>query len=321
MSFKLISFTVLFLGLVLAPAWAKPKQPAPEIQDVIIVGDKVVDIAYNMRVLPKAMSVRCSIWEMCPMLRTASHVLGCPNNVTMMNKQAVPDAVKNFGIKRVIVEKGEGFCLYQKKVNPMNVVELLKDSDVEIEYVDFSGGIEPAITQTAKLLGCKDRGEALIARYKENLEKAQAGLPKEKLGKKVLILNGVYGKDSGKLSLRVEAPGLYSDQYLLAPLGCVNVGDAFKPSDGKVQKGYYPVRKTKEGPVLTPILAADPDVIVVTGNAYAVQKALSEFGEKEAKLAEVKAIKNLQIFHLPVYINSSVIEYPDILRQWTAALM
>jgi hypothetical protein len=36
--------------------------------------------------------------------------------------------------------------------------------------------------------------------------------------------------------------------------------------------------------------------------------------------AQVPAIKNLAIYSLPFYEDSSVIEYPAILRQWTGAL-
>ncbi len=36
--------------------------------------------------------------------------------------------------------------------------------------------------------------------------------------------------------------------------------------------------------------------------------------------AQVPAIKNLAIYNLPFYADSSVMEYPAILRQWTDAL-
>ena len=80
----------------------------------------------------------------------------------------------------------------------MNIVPILKGLDVTIEYVDFNEGLESAIRQTAKLLGREDKGEALIEEYNKNLVKAQAKLPKEKLGKKVLILSGTYQKGTGK---------------------------------------------------------------------------------------------------------------------------
>jgi len=39
------------------------KAPPPEKLDAIIIGDRVLDIAYNLDVLPLAMSVRGSLWH------------------------------------------------------------------------------------------------------------------------------------------------------------------------------------------------------------------------------------------------------------------
>jgi ABC-type Fe3+-hydroxamate transport system substrate-binding protein len=111
----------------------------------------------------------------------------------------------------------------------------------------------------------------------------------------------------GKSILRVEAPGGYSDRFLLEPLGCVNVGGFFKPSNGKAAKGHYPVRKKKSGMVLSPLIKANPDVIIITGDVFAVQKALSRTIMKNPALAAVPAIKNLDIYSLPFYADSSVI--------------
>ncbi len=66
---------------------------------------------------------------------------------------------------------------------------------------------------------------------------------------------------------------------------------------------------------------AKPDVIVMTGNPFAVQKALAAAVKKNPALVNVPAIKNTAIYSLPFYADSSVIEYPAILRQWTDALL
>jgi len=296
------------------------KAPIPDKAEVIIVGDRVVDIAYNLDVLPVAMSVRGSLWPMVGELKSTSRILGCPMFTTVTSKETVPNALRKFGLKRVIVEKSAEFCLGKAEVDPMNIVPLLKGMDVKIDYVDFSQGLESAIRKTAELLGREDKADALIEDYNKNLAKAQKKLPKEKLGKKVLILSGTYQKGTGKPMLRVEAPGGYSDQYFLKPMGCVNVGDAFKPADGKADKGHYQVPKKKAGPVLNPMIEARPDVIVITGNGYAVQKILATYLKKNPALADVPAIKKLAVYNLPYYVDSSVIEYPDILRQWAVAL-
>jgi len=60
--------------------------------------------------------------------------------------------------------------------------------------------------------------------------------------------------------------------------------------------------KKKGGLVLDPLLKANPAIIVMTGNAYTVQKFLA-------------------VYNLPMYIDSSVIEFPDIQRQWAVALV
>ncbi len=307
---------IMITGLVLfssQTAEAKRKI-APEKIKVIMVGDRLVDVAFNLGVLPEAMSVRCSLWPMCKELINTSQILGCPKCIVDKNPSIVPSTAKKRGIKRIIVEKHPNFCIYKPKVKPANVVPLLKGKGLTIEYVDFSNGLESAIRQTAKLLGCQSKADALIDRYNKALAKAKKGLPKAKLGKKVVIINGTYQSATGKTFLRIEMPGGYSDSFLLHPLGCVNVGDVLKSENKKVDRGHFPVRK------LDALLKAKPDVIVMTGNPFAVQKALAAAVKKNPALANVPAIKDTAIYSLPFYADSSVIEYPAILRQWTDAL-
>ncbi len=266
----------LFLGLQSLSAWAGMRTPPPERIDAIIVGDRIVDIAYNLGVLPRAMSVRGSQWAMARKLKVSSQILGCPMFTTVKKKETIPNALKKFGIKRVIAEKNTSFCLYKPMVKPAKIADILKGTDTVIEYVDFTKGLEPAVRQTAKLLGKEDRVDALLEKYNSSLSKAQKKQPKD-LGKKVIIFNGTYQQGTGKTAIRVEAPGLYSDRFFLDPMGCTNVGDAFKPANGKMDKGYYPVQKKKGGMVLDPLVKANPDIIVITGNSYAVEKNLYEY--------------------------------------------
>ena len=313
---RLVFLSIIGLGLLLLlslSAEAKPKK-APEKIKAIIIGDRVIDIAYNLGVLPEAMSVRCSMWPMCKQLLNASQVLGCPKCIVDRIPNIVPDTAKKRGIKRIIIEKHPNFCIYKPEVRPANVVPLLKGKGLTIEYVDFSKGLESAIRQTAKLLGCQSKADALIERYNKALAKAKSSLPKAGLGKKVVIINGTYQGSTGKTFLRVEVPGGYSDRFLLRPLGCINVGKALIPVNKKINKGHFMIKK------LDALIQAKPDVIVMTGNAFAVQKALSAQVKKDPALAEVPAIKNASVYNLIRYVDSSVIEYPAILRQWTAAL-
>ena len=314
---RILAFLSIFsLGLLLffsQTSEAKPKI-APEKINVIMIGDRLVDVSFNLGVLPEAMSVRCSMWPMCKQLLNATQVLGCPKCIVDRIPNIVPDTAKKRGIKRIIIEKHPNFCIYKPKVKPANVVPLLKGKGLTIEYVDFSQGLESAIRQTARLLGRQSKADALIERYQKALVKAKNCLPKAGLGKKVVIINGTYQGSTGKSFLRIEAAGGYSDQYLLEPLGCINVGDVLRPPKKKVNKGHFMVRK------IDGLVRAEPDIIVMTGDTFAVQKALSGAMRRNPALAQVPAIKNLAIYSLPFYGDSSVIEYPAILRQWTDAL-
>ncbi|PIE59422.1 MAG: hypothetical protein CSA32_03460 [Desulfobulbus propionicus] len=315
-----VSVFVSFSLLTLDATMAGMKTPPPEKIDAIIVGDRIVDIAYNLGVMPQAMSVRGSMWEMAKKLRLSSQILGCPNFTTVKKKETIPNALKKFGLNRVIAEKKDDFCLYKPQVKPASIAEILKDSGstATVEYVDFKDGLESAVRQVAKLTGREDKVNTVLEKYNKELSMAKKKMPKN-LGKKVVILNGTYQQGTGKPTLRVEAPGLYSDRFFLTPMGCTNAGDVFKPANGKMMKGYYPVKKTKDGMKLDPLLKAKPEIIVITGNAYAVQKILADYLNANPALAEVPALKNQAIFHLPLYVDSSVLEFPQILLQWSMA--
>ncbi len=308
------------LFLQIGSATAKMKAPPPTVVDVIIIGDRVVDIAYNLGVLPKAMSVRGGMWPMAKKLKMVSQILGCPNCISK-NKDIVPKACTTFGVKRIIVERSKPYCLYKSKVSPEGFLKDIDTSpDVTIEYVDFSGGLEQAIKRTATLLDRSAKAEEVIAKYKKQLAKAEKGLSQKAAGKKVVIFNGTFQPSSGKSTLRVEAPGGYADTFILSKLGCINAGDAFKPQGGKADKGHYPVKKNKNGMILTPLVTANPDVIVMTGDAFAVERALADAVRTNPEFANIKAIKNMSVYSLPIYIDAGVLEYPGVLRKWTAAL-
>ncbi len=299
---------------------ANMKAPPPQVaEDLIIVGDGVVDIAYNLGILPKAMSVRGSMWEKAKKLKTSSQILGCPNFITK-NEEVVPDAIKKFGIKRLIMQKSTPLCIYKPKVNPAKIVPLIEKEGVKVEYVDFSKGLESAIQQTAKLLGCEDKAGPLFAKYTKKMAAVQKKIPAHPKGGKAVIINGTFQPSTGKVMLRVEAPGGYSDMFMLEKLGYTNAGDAFKPADGKSSKGHYPVKKNKNGVNLKPLLQANPDVIIITGDTLGAQKALAKNLAQNPEFAKIPAVKNLKIFALPRYVDSSLLEYPGMLIKWNAAL-
>ncbi len=291
------------------------KGEVPETIDAVMVGDRLVDVALNLGILPKAMAVRASMWPQAEELALASQILGCPNFVTNKKPETLAACMLERGVTRVIIERSESFCLYKPNVNPMAAADLVLDvPGVSIEYVDFTQGVEPAILQMAELLGVPEKGRELADEYARNMQALNESLPDEGLGKRVLILNGTYSSETGNAFVRVEAPGGYSDQYILGPLGCENVGNELISETMEVSKGHAGIGR------ITGLDQANPDVIVATGDSLAVQMALREAIARKPELADVPAIKNGAVFSLPFYGDSSVVEYPGIFKQWRTAL-
>jgi ABC-type hemin transport system substrate-binding protein len=85
-------------------------------------------------------------------------------------------------------------------------------------------------------------------------------------------------------------------------------------AEKKPSKGHVVVRK------LDGLAAAAPDAIIMTDHAIAVQKVLAQAIRKHPALVEVPAIKTQAIYSLDGYIDSSVLEYPLILRRWADVL-
>ena len=309
---------VCVLALSVSRALAGP-QKAPDRVKAIMIGDRIVDIAYNLGVVPAAMSVRCSKWPMCKQLNNAVQVLGCPKCV--LKKKAVPilDAAREKDINRIIVEKHPEFCKYMD-ISPLELVPFIEDQGFDIEYVDFSKGLESAVQQTAELLDRKSKGTSLINEYNMKMERTKEKIKDLDRSRKVLIINGIYQRKTGRVMLQVEAPGGYADQFLLDPLECENVGGAFQVGDKEPAKGHYRVPKSRKGLVLDSLVDANPDIIVMTGNAFAVQKAISSARKYTKGLDRVSAIQNNRLYALPGYIDASVIEYPMILRMWADAM-
>jgi len=309
------TLSCLALLMTFAVASAKPSK-VPDRIKAVMVGDRLVDVCLKLGVIPEGMSVRLSMWpDKAPALRLGTQVLGCPNYVTRKHPETIANFMKEKGIKRLIIEKSHKFCLYKKKVDPVNVENLVKDvPGVTVEYVDFSQGIPAAIAEAATLFGKEDKGKEVATAYAASMAKVEKELPEGGLGRRVLILNGSYSKASGKGFIRYEAPGGYSDQYILEPLGCTNVAAMLMTDTMKVSKGHVSAGR------LTGIEKANPDVIVLTGDAFAAQKALQSALKKNPAVAKIAAIRNAEIYALPFYGDSSVLEYPVIFNQWRVAL-
>ena len=175
--------------------------------------------------------------------------------------------------------------------------------------MSFSQGVLDAILEIGRLLHREEKSRQVAVRYTSLLEKTMKAISASKANKKILILQGL-----GSRGVRVEAPGGYSDKFLLEPIGCVNVGGLIKNQDTKVNKGYFSLENWQA------VLKANPDIIVKYGNPCAVEKSLARALKRRPELAKVTAIKNHAIYTLPFYMDFSVTQYPKILKAWVDAV-
>ena len=310
----LLAFVSVFLFISpIRQAGASPA-PVPRQMNVIMIGDRLVDVSHSLGVVPAAMSVRCSIWPLCKPLQSAVQVLGCPNCLTKKKAAPLLKFAQKHKIKRVLIEKSDPFCIYVPKLQLEKITSFLEGKGFEIAYVDFTQGLVAAARQAAALLGCTEKVDEVLADYAKEMDKTRKKMAGQQFARTVVILHGTYQAATGKTFLRVEAPGGYADQFLLKPMGVENACGKLIPAGKKPSKGHVPVRK------LDGLVAAAPEAIVMTGEAIAVQKVLAEAMRKNPALAEVPAIQAHAIYSLPGYIDSSVIEYPLILRHWADAL-
>ena len=310
-----LCIVLVSLGLIcLLPGLATsgPRAGKEKIK-VIMIGDRLIDIAYNLGVVPEAMVARC-FWPAVSKELKSVRSLGCPKSVTIKSKGAVAKFAATTGIKRILIENSKDFSLYMPDANPMKVVPQLEGKGFELGFVNFSDGIESAIEQTGRLLSREAEAEKLIKSYKSRHNKSLKRMPDKKQNKKVLILRGIPVGNTGKFFVQVEAPKGCSDLFLLNPLGCSNVGDLLQSERTKVTKGYFMLKNMAD------IAKANPDVIIITGKSFPVQKGLNKALKKDSSLLDIPAVKNHEIYSLPLYIDSSVIEYPHILTLWIAAL-
>ena len=278
-----------------------------------MVGDRLVDVAYHLGVVPEVMSVRSSHWPASKELEMVSDTLMCPTR-TLGNTSKLVEAAKKHGITRVIAESRAGSCSANSTISMGKLGKSLQKDGLEVEFVDFGKGLENAVQEIANMLGVPENAAQVLEAYKKNQAKAEHARPSAPLGKKVIVLQGVYSEETGKCFLRIEAPGGYTDKYLLEPLGCINVGSKMFPETAKADRGFYPLRR------LTKLALANPDVIVMTGDAFAGQKALEEALAQNPELRDIPAVRSLAVYSLPAYVNSSALGYPSVLLKWINAL-
>ncbi|MGD9158811.1 MAG: ABC transporter substrate-binding protein [Desulfobacteraceae bacterium] len=286
---------------------------AHEQKKVIMVGDRLVDVAYNLGIIPSAMSVRCSLWSMCKEMQAAVPVLGCPNCLFKKKAKPLLDYAQKHGISLVLIEKSVRFCDYAPDIHLEELEPIIKKNNIEVRYVDFTKGLSEAVKQTASILDCPDLADKVISEYEKALNKTMEKMKGKKYPEKVVIIKGTYQAATGKTFLQVEVPGGYIDKFILSGMGSRNVGDILS-GNKKATKGHVTFRK------FDGLVKAAPDAIIITGDIASVQKAIANAVKNNKAIADVPAIKDMKVFGLPAYIDANVIEYPMILGKWTNTL-
>ncbi|SMC39154.1 substrate-binding protein [Desulfocicer vacuolatum DSM 3385] len=305
----LLFLLAVALALPTPSAMASPSKVGEQIP-VIMVGDRLVDAAHSLGVVPVAMVVRCSMWPMCDKLKSSVQVLGCPECLLKKKLDPLFKYGEKHGIKKVFIEKSMEFCAYKKGLDLEKIGDLAKAGGYEVSYVDFTQGLDHAVQGTAELIGQKNKAVPAMGKYRQAMEKTLKFIKNKTFVKNVVIIRGTYQAASGKTFLRIESPNGYADKFMLDPLGINNVGQLAVPQGKTPSKGHIQVRK------LTGLIAAAPDAIIMTGDAQAVQKAIYRAVKKNPALAGVPALKGHALFSLPGYVDASVMEYPGVLKQW-----
>ena len=89
------------------------------MRPVIIICDQVVDIAYHLDVIPKAMVVRESVWPLAKCLKLK--ILGCPKHI-VKKKESIFNACQKFKTKRIYsASKNITLLIYRKKISPLGI--------------------------------------------------------------------------------------------------------------------------------------------------------------------------------------------------------
>lgn len=272
--------------------------------NAIFISDRITDVAYRLGAVPVAYCARCC-WPMTQKELSTVTRLGCYRRATV---DSIIKTAEKHKVRLILIENGS--VTINKDWNWTDkFLKPLKEHGYDIHVINFSEGVPRAILEIGKALGRKDKAMDLAREYTRSLKRIRNAIPATRADKKILILHGW-----GKRGVRVEAPGGYSDRFFLEPLGCVNVGILIKKQDTKVNKGYFPLKSWQA------VLKANPDIIVTYGNSYTVQKSLVRALKRRSELAKVTAIRDHAVYTLPFYMDSSVTQYPKVLKVWVDAV-
>jgi len=290
------------------------RAPVPEKIDGVMIGERIVSTAFRLGVVPEAMVGRLSLWEGSDKVSGVTGFLGCPRGFSSKKQKEVIGRIKNKGISIAYVEDPPVPCLYVPGLSYKNSCELLEKQGVAIEKIDFTNGLFPAVRQIAKKFGKQEQAESVIAGYQKSLSRAQKEMAKVRPGIRVAILSGIYQKKTGKTFVRMETKGGYTDQFILDKCGAVNIAPEIMRQSDKPSKGHVMIQKLER------VLEANPDLIAITGDAFAVIHGLNKALMKNTKLKQTAAVSSCAILPLPFYSEADPLGYPEVLMKWAGGL-
>ena len=296
--------SIPFFGAPPAAGTELGLNPGCDTVNAIFISDRITDVAYRLGAVPVAYCARCC-WPMTQKELSTVIRLGCYRCATI---DSVIETADKHKVGLILIE--DGFVSIHKDWNWKDkYLRHLKKRGYNVHVISFSKGAPQAILEIGKLLHREEKAGRLAAKYTRKHKQTTKAISASRANKKILILQGL-----GRRGVRVEAPGGYSDKFLLEPLGCVNVGDLARDQDTKADKGYFLLEDWQA------VSNANPDIIVKYGNPCAVEKSLARALKKYPELAKVPAIRDHAIYTLPFYMDSSVTQYPKILKAWFDAV-
>ncbi|MBI9090088.1 MAG: ABC transporter substrate-binding protein [Desulfobacterium sp.] len=283
-------------------------------KDVVIIGERTVATALRLNILPAAWVGRKTLWEGAGAAKAGAQFLSCPNGFAGPKKTKVKKALEQYKGMPVLLSKAATTCLYKPEITPAVLEKQLNAWDITPVVIDFTKGIDQAVKTLGDYFNCQEKATAELAAYHKQMDRAQTLAAKVRPGIKVAVISGTFQAATGKSFLRLEAPGGYTDTYILKMLKARNLAHAVITPRDKISKGHLTIREIDK------ILAATPDVIVITGDSLAVQVAISRAVAKNPALSNTPALKNQAVFSLPFYSDADPLSYPQVLMEWVTAL-
>lgn len=283
-----------------------------ETKEVYVAGERVVSVMYHLGIVPKYWSGRKADWEKAKNIEAGSSFRGCVKGLVGPKKENAKKFVQSLKDCPVLVEVVKTPDLYLPKLTSEKVVSTIQEFGKKPVTIDFTKGIESAVLETGRYFGLEQKANDKILFYKKSLSRAMKQINQAPKNKKVVVLSGIYQDETGKGFVRAELSGGYSDQILsLANSKNCNSNFFTKEEIKNASAGHIIIRKDK----IREIVLSNPDLIVATGDSFAVENEIYKSLSNE----EQKNL-NLKIFSLPSYTDADPLSYPSVVMKWAAAL-